>query len=546
MKIWNRIFKYIKKYWNRLLLAEICMFSLYIVSVVLPYILQKLVDEGIYWKDIDIITNCCFMYLICFCIYVLCQSIYSYNWQRLSNAFSIEIKNDVMNHILKAKTEKRCNMDTGDLMHRIDWETDQFIHIIIKNGFHFINSIFLIVSILVVIGRLNITLAFLLFAAALLPICISVSYKKKGQCIYEKARKEKSILITKVTDSIKNFLTIRISKCEKWRKDIIEKHTSLYRNYECENNWFDFTIEKVIYAVNLIFSILIYSFCVWLIYKNELTLGVFLACIEYIALMHKKMNWMLRLYLDLNKRLISIKRVGEILDEESESSGKVQVKCIEEIAFEDVCFAYDKIDIFKGVNFVIKKGESMALCGKSGAGKSTLLLLLQGFFEEIRGKILINGKPIEELKKHELRKEIGLVLQEKNDFRGSVQSFMQLNGEIYLKEQILDVLKKVGLLEKVCHWENNINESFDNLSAQFSGGEYQRLQIARMLLKDPKVYLLDETTAGLDKETEMIVLKEIFLKRQEKIIILVTHRKVQKDMFDYIYELNEGRMAKCK
>lgn len=546
MNVWKSVMRYSKSYLNHILIAEICMFGTYAVYIALPIALQKLIDEGIYWKDCDRIVQCLMMYASCFLIYVLCQSVYSYHWQHLSNRLSIDLKRDVMKNILTIDSEIRGGMDTGDLMHRIDWEADQFVHIIMKNGLHFINSFVLVITILGFVGSVNRYLALLLLVAALLPIVVSRLAQKFGQKTYRHTREAKGVLVSRVIDSIQNFLPTKVSECVRWRIKLVVDGTQKYYKYECRQRWIELWVEKSIYAINLLTSILVYFYAVVLIGRQQLSLGFFLAAIEYIGLMHKKLNWMLRLYLDLNKRCISIKRVLEVMMSKKEPEGSEELDAVQSIECCNMSFSYDSAEVLREIHFKFERGQNTVIWGKSGVGKSTLLLLLEGFFDTFKGEIKVNGIPIQNIRKKSLRERIGIVLQEKYDYTGSVKAYMQMGGKEYQDDEITEVLKRVGLYDRVFEWNLNINQEFENLSQQFSGGEYQRLQIARLLLKNPDVFLLDEATAGLDTQTEKVVLDELMRDREQKIIIFVTHRRTWTEYFDHAYEIDKGRMEKCK
>ncbi|MDR1700272.1 MAG: ABC transporter ATP-binding protein/permease [Lachnoclostridium sp.] len=518
------------------------MVCIYGIAAILPFNLQKLIDEGIYWHNKKVIGTCILVYALCFLGYVIFQSIYSYVWQRLSNSFSVDIKKDVFRKILFMNAKERATRDTGDLMHRIDWDGDQFIHMVMRNLFHFINSFFFILSLLIIVGSINITMALLLCVAAVLPILMTRMITKRSKKHYEQARIEKGHLIQCISESLMGFLCVRFAGAESVREKKIEKQTKSYIKSENNVKIVELTLDKMVYAVNLLTSIGIYLYAIYLIHSEQFTIGYFLAVIEYIALMHKKLNWMLKLSLDFSTRKMSVKRVIELLQSKEETSGKEELSQINGIQCRNLSFQYDGKEVLKNCNVKIEKGEKIAVVGKSGAGKTTFVSLLTGLLNGYSGDIMFNNVPIDSYSKESLRKHIGVAIQDGEILNGSIRDFLQLGNRHYSEDEITQVLKQTGLLSVIEKFPDGINERIEAENKKLSGGQLQRLHIVRLLLRNPQIYLLDETTSGLDKETEGQIYHELFQEVKDSILIVITHRKEYLEYFDRVIEIEEGRM----
>lgn len=286
----------------------------------------------------------------------------------------------------------------------------------------------------------------------------------------------------------------------------------------------DFWVNKLIYLVNLSASIIIYGYSAYLVAKGELTIGIFLAIIEYIALLHKKFNWILRIYLDWFNRKVSIDRVKEVLNLDGETQEGEEITSIESIEFKNVDFAYDSENVvLNGFNLKINKGEKVGIVGASGNGKTTAISLLLGLYDTNNGSILINGIPLSEISLTAIRKNIGVVSQDIMIFEDTIRYNLNL-GNNYSDEEIYEALNAVNLTEIIAKLPNGIDTEISAVSHNLSGGQKQRLMIARLLLKKASFIILDEATSALDVETEKNITEYLSAISNDTTMLIVSHR----------------------
>ena len=197
--------------------------------------------------------------------------------------------------------------------------------------------------------------------------------------------------------------------------------------------------------------------------------------------------------------------------------------------------------ILKNVSFVIKPGQKVALVGFSGSGKSTVIKLIERFYIPDKGTVLIDGIAIEDYNLYELRKKIGLVGQEPVLFRRSI--FDNINyGDLNADRDSIMKAAKDASIEHLFHLKNNLNE-IEDAKSTISGGEKQRVSIARAFLKNPKILLLDEPTSALDKKNEIEVTKSLDELMKGRTTFIVTHRLDTIKNADIILVLENGRLV---
>jgi len=226
--------------------------------------------------------------------------------------------------------------------------------------------------------------------------------------------------------------------------------------------------------------------------------------------------------------LAGIERYFEYMDnhpdvkDSSKAVGIVDTKG--EIQFEDVWFRYDKDTVLKGINFLVHPGETLALVGPSGSGKTTITRLIPRFYEPYRGRVLLDGKNIADLKLHPLRNQIGMVMQ--NDFLFSENL---LNNIAYgrldsSEEEIMEAARKANVHSFAQELPQAYDTEIGERGVKLSEGQAQRISIARAILRDPPILILDEATSSVDSETEILIQEALDRLKEGKTCIVIAHR----------------------
>jgi len=238
-------------------------------------------------------------------------------------------------------------------------------------------------------------------------------------------------------------------------------------------------------------------------------------------------------------------RVFEIMDEpaESQRGRKFEREVRGEIVFRDVSFTYgSELPALSDVSFHARPGETIALVGKTGAGKSTLINLLTRFYEFDEGEILIDGQSIQDLNIRELRQKIGMVTQESFLFNGSIRENLQIGKPGASDEELLEAAEAANARNFIDLLQNGLSSVVGERGVKLSVGEKQRLSIARALLKDPPILILDEATASVDTATERLIqdaLENLMFRRTS---IVIAHRLSTIVHADQILVLDHGRI----
>src|SRR5881227_1954754 len=238
-------------------------------------------------------------------------------------------------------------------------------------------------------------------------------------------------------------------------------------------------------------------------------------------------------------------RVFEIIDEpaESQRGQKFEREVRGEIEFRDVSFTYgSELPALSNVSFRARPGETIALVGKTGAGKSTLINLLTRFYEFDEGEILIDGQSIQDLNIRELRQKIGMVTQESFLFNGTIRENLQMGKPGASDEELLEAAEAANARAFIDLLQNGLSSVVGERGVKLSVGEKQRLSIARALLKDPPILILDEATASVDTATERLIQEALDRLMTNRTSIVIAHRLSTIVHADQILVLDHGRI----
>lgn len=248
---------------------------------------------------------------------------------------------------------------------------------------------------------------------------------------------------------------------------------------------------------------------------------------------------------NLNQTLASGERVLSLLEEEpmvEELEGEAALS-FEGASVEDVTFAYNEEIILKDCNINMKQGKVIGICGKSGCGKSTLLKLLMRFWDVNKGNIKISEENVKEIPTKTLRNTQSYVTQETELFHDSIANNIAIGKPGAAREEIIKAAKKASIHDMIMSLPNGYDTEVGELGDTLSGGEKQRIGIARALLHDSPMLLLDEPTSNLDSLNEGIILKSLKEESQGRTVILVSHRESTMGIADEVYHMDAGRVS---
>ena len=296
-------------------------------------------------------------------------------------------------------------------------------------------------------------------------------------------------------------------------------------------------------------SILIVWAGAHLVNDGSLMIGDMLAYLQYA--MHVIMSFLFitMMFIMIPRAIVSAKRIGEVLDVEPSVEDPEMPETVEDhrgvVEFDHVSFSYPDAEkeVLEDISFTAGPGRTTAIIGGTGSGKSTLISLIPRFYDATEGSVRVDGKDVREITQHELRDQIGYVPQKGLLFSGTIASNLQYGKEDATEAEMLEAAETAQAMDFIREKEHGLDEEVAQGGTNVSGGQKQRLSIARALVKKPKIYIFDDSFSALDFKTDKALREALKEKVGDSTIIIVAQRINTIIDADQILVLDEGRLA---
>lgn len=281
----------------------------------------------------------------------------------------------------------------------------------------------------------------------------------------------------------------------------------------------------------------------------QVTIGEITAAISILGRIYRPVNELMNVSVDFTRSLALFERIFSTLDmvpSIRDREGATVPETIRgEIEYKDVRFAYkeDGPEILQRVSFHVEPGETYALVGASGAGKSTMISLVPRLYDVLGGAVFIDGQDVRDWPLQELRKHIGFVTQDTFLFNDTIRANLLYAKPEATDDELMDACRRAGISDFIAELKDGLNTFVGNRGVRLSGGEKQRLSLARVILKDPEVILLDEATASLDSVSESHIQEALAPLLKEKTSLVVAHRLSTILDADRILVLKDGHIV---
>jgi len=349
---------------------------------------------------------------------------------------------------------------------------------------------------------------------------------------------------TKMIDSLLNFETVKYFNNENHefnRLDVSLKKYELAAN-KSRHSLSLLNIAQIIVIMSGITIMLVMT--AFGIRSNDISIGGFVVINAYMLQLYQPLNFLGSVYREIQQSLVDMENMFNLLDEKSkvkDSLKQLKINSKTEIKFSNISFGYDeRRTVIKDISFEVPNGKKVAIVGPTGAGKSTISRLLFRFYDPTNGSIYINDENINSISQHSLRKIIGVVPQDTVLFNDTIHYNISYGDPKASEDDIINAAKNADIHDFVISLPDGYETIVGERGLKLSGGEKQRVAIARTFLKNPKILFFDEATSALDSSTEKEIQKNLENMSKDKTTLIIAHRLSTAAYADNIIVLDKG------
>lgn len=542
------MFKFFKPFIPKAILAALFKMGEAFCDLSLPLIMAKIIDIGVSNKDLTYITKMGGTMVGIALIGYICSIFCNYFSVHSTQNFGASLRDKVFTKIQSFNFVHLNKFTQASLITRMTKDVDQIMNMFLMCIRMVLRGLVTGIGAVIMAVTINPVLAILFIFIVPTIVGTTMYYMKKSFGIYAEVQKKLDNLTLVMRENLTGIRVIRALSKEKIEAERFkEKNDDLkLKTIEADN-----LMASKLPFITLIMNIGVVA-VLWFggirVNYGKMHLGEVVAFINYLNMLLFSMNALSFLFTLYSRTAISYRRVKEVLFEDitnisEEEFEKIFTDTI--IEFKNVSFSYDNTNnyILENINLKIKRGENIGIIGGIGSGKTSLIALIPKFYEVTKGEILIDGVNVNKYKEKELRNKIGIVMQKSFLFSQSIEQNIKWGKENASDEDVKNVVSIVQGKDFVEKLPNQYKTEVTKGGTNFSGGQKQRLSIARTLIKEPEILIFDDSFSALDFITEYNLKNELKNYLKNTTILTISQRVASLMKMDRIIVMDNGKVV---
>ena len=560
-KMVKNIWKYLKPETLSFIFGLLLIFINVVLDIILPSFIGGVTDNLVNAKEGEVITIAKLFTIdnseisltiiigltIGYALITIINQIFIYFesmiLQKAGQRIIYRIRMEVYEHIENMSINQFNEMPVGSLVTRVTNYTQELSQLFTDVLVNILRNTLTIIGTYAIMFTISYQLSLMMLIFLVIVFVVSFFFSKEVSKIFRKDRKQVSNLNTFLNENLSGMKIIQIFKKEKQKeKEFIEKNNALLKTRY--NVVVAFTLYRPFIAfLQVVAMAVVFYFGI----KFSLTCGMIVSFYLYISKFFQPIQNLADQVNQLQRAFTACERLFNLLDVSPEVLDEEDAIDVEnfkgKIEFKNVWFAHDKDNwVLKDVSFVVYPKQTVAFVGATGAGKTTILGLIVRNHEIQKGQILIDDIDIKHIKIKSLRKAIGQMLQDVFLFSGSIKSNITLNDDSFSDEEIANVSDYVNASSFINKLDNKYDSEVIEKGENFSSGQRQLLSFARTVIHKPQILILDEATANIDTETEVLIQDSLAKIKNIGTMLVVAHRLSTIQHSDCIIVLQNGKI----
>ncbi len=561
-RLFLRLVPYARRYKKLLLFSILLLFPLSLAGAVQPilvgqavslirgedtfFLLQgKTIAEGLNLLSI--------LLLLTVVLRMVLEASQGFLVQKVGQQITTDIRNDLFRHVTSLASSFFDRTPVGKLITRLTSDVNALGEVFSTGAIGVITDLFSIIILAVAMfsvqWQLASMLVLMLFPVAGVVIYFQNQYRKANY----RVREELSSLNAMLQENISGINIVQLFCRESFNSEMFRENNQRYIHQVNRTIFHDASISGILEWISLIAIAAVLWFGGNLVLEDALTFGTLSTFILFAQRLFNPLRQFAEKFTTIQAGFTAIERISDIFNQPIEirdpekNRKRLDIHSTRrgEIRFENVSFGYKPNEyVLKNLNFTIEPGEKIAIVGPTGAGKSSVIRLLCRLYETTEGRVLVDGIDVRNLPQAELRRHVGVILQDGFVFSGDVKSNIAL-GESYSFEQIQKAAEQTSVDRFIKQLPQGYDTKLRQRGANLSGGQKQLLAFARVAIRDPQILVLDEATANLDVATEALIQSALDKLLENRTAIIIAHRLSTIRKVDRIFVLKQGELVEA-
>lgn len=511
------------KYKRRLLAIIFCLLVSTVASVMMPQLLKYAIDEAIVTPDLSKLWFIAGYFVLLLLLISVVLVIQSRLTGFVAQKVLFELRKKVFLKLQEMPMAFFSENQSGDIIQRLTGNVEALNSFFSEGFIRLINITFAIIGYLIAMLAMNALLGSIVLVAMVLAIIYLLIQGRILNRLVKKTLDNEGVLASQLQETLNGFQVVKIYEKENEFKELFQTKNNIYFKSVLKSNIVASLSDGVLPFIFSIATISVVLISLNMFAVGSMTQGAILAYLTYLVSFFRRFDGISALWNTIQNGLASAARINELLKIESDiktpadafSPKKNEVKG--DIEFKNVSFNYDdESDVLKNIDLKVTAGETIAVIGPTGGGKTSFVNLIARLYDVKSGELFVDEKNVKEWDLNILRESMGYLIQDAIFFSGPILDNLKYDNPSVTEEKVIEVLKNMGA--------DNLIPTINSETKDLSAGQKQILALVRLILRDPKILILDEATSNIDTMSEKAIQQAIEIVRQNKTTFIIAHR----------------------
>lgn len=544
-----RIFRYLKPYWRRMVVVYSALLIALGLQLTIPQVLGRAIDNGVVDGDLAYLGRAALLIVILAVFQAGFTFVRSYGTNVLAERVGKDLRDELYQKLQALPFQFYDRAQTGQLMSRATDDINNIRGMLMFSLRAVVQAIGMVVIIAFIVLRTNVPLGLIALSTTPFLIWWSIRFSVSIRPMFLKVQQQFGVMTTVLQENVAGGRVVRAfaQEREESRRFEDELEELFDRNIRAANRWaFSFPMTLALNGLSVAGVVWVGG---WMALTGRISIGTLVAFERYTTMLQEPIRWLGFVVNRMAKAIASGERIFEILDTKSKIADLPGAQLMPGmkgvVTFQDVEFRFTgaTTEALSDISFTAEPGQMIALIGPTGSGKSSVISLIPRFYDVNAGKVLIDGKDVRDITLDSLRSQIGIVMQETFLFSVTVGENIAYGRPDATRDEIEAAAKAARAHDFIARMPEGYDTIVGERGVSLSGGQKQRLAIARALLIDPRILILDDSTASVDSETEHMIQRALRTLMAGRTSFVIAQRLSTVRDADLVLVFQDGRIT---